>query len=268
MKAAFDLRAVDLDGHAHLISGNQNLKMQTMIAIAKDGQASAPQILGGIKEDLQYLQEPSGTSSKLMATVTFNGTGGDGKFFVDGLEVTEKAFKAERDKFANSMMSLTKEQDDEPTEQQEPSASQSQPGPSAPSPSPAPVPLPGPAPRPFPQPQPSTPAKWACMTEDYSTKNVFIGYGSVDFVAQSKAKQACQALLNAKCSSVTNCEEQEIDLQAWYCEGKNDSTNHFFSGTGASKLEAGFNARKACFSESGSAATSCRTIYDSSCTRQ
>src|SRR5688572_27353746 len=102
--------------------------------------------------------------------------------------------------------------------------------------------------------------KWVCVSEDFSTKNVFAGYGAVEFAAKSKAKQACQAKLTGTCSSSITCDELEVNSTAWFCETKNYITGGIFNGVGASKVEAAFNARKECYIGSGSSSSNCASL--------
>jgi hypothetical protein len=275
-KAAFDLKAVDLEGQPYLLSGHQDINFKMVMPAPGPGQTSVPQLFGGAKEDLKY--ETAGVSSSLLATATINGSSPDEKYYVDGALVTLKAYVLERQKFENSMMSMgPREQQENPSQTSQPAPmpvpGQATPGPVPQPPVPAPQP-PVPAPQPpAPIPQPPAPApqppagdrKWICVSEDYSNKNVFVGYGSVEFVAKSKAKQACQAASPNSCSASMTCEEQEANPNSWFCETKNYATGGVYNGSGASKTEASYAARKDCFDASGSSSGSCQTPYSSDC---
>lgn len=268
-KAVFDFKAVDLEGHAHLISGSQDMNIKMVMDPSSQGQTSAPQIYGGMKEDLQYLDEASGVKSTLSAVGTANGGKPEGKFFVDGNSVTESAYMTERNKFANSMMGATGEsqENSNQTGSSDPTAQPQQP---LPQPQPQPQPLPEPPPHPpAPVPQPPTGGgAWACVIQDYSTSDVFIGYGPQEFVASSKAKQACQASGGSNCEFSAKCEVQESNPQAWYCETKNYSNSRVFGGVGASKIEASYSAKKECLAKSNSSGSSCSNIAQATCVHQ
>jgi len=136
-------------------------------------------------------------------------------------------------------------------------------------PNPNPFPTPPTNPTPFPEQPPTAERKWVCTVKDYAKKNIYIGYGPVEFVAGSKAKQACQQAGSKECYSTSDCEEQETNPQAWFCEAKNYSNGKIFSGTGASKTEAGFFAQKSCFSSSRDSLSSCpMSISSFDCVRQ
>jgi hypothetical protein len=278
-KGGFDLKAVDLDGQPHLISGTQDINMKMIMPVPSQGQQSVPQLFGGMKEELRYLHQASGVESFLRATLTMNGNNANENYSVDGVSVTAEAYVSERDKFANSMMAFGKQESangssdtQQPTHPQPPTNPIPQPT-SQPFPQPPtqPVPQPPTQPNPPTNPQPlppSTDRKWVCVVENYSNKDVFVGYGSVEFVARSKAKQACQNTAGNSCSSLEECEQQDPNPNAWYCQTKNYATNRIFDGTGGSKTEAGYNARKACFLASGNSSSGCQTVYGSDCTRQ
>lgn len=283
---SFHLKAVDLEGAAHLISGSNFADMK----IVMDPQSYAmPQFFGAMKEELQYLQEATKISSKLWASINVKGQSADEKYFVDGVRVTAKAYQRERDKFANSIMTFEANFGSE-----EPDHGDSAP----PYPTPPPMPeYPGPnfppAPEfpqqpgyppsnPFPpgsgfpqepaQPPAPTPSpekgNWACVIEDHRTSDVFIGYGANKFIAESKAKQKCEASGSASCSIFSDCDALEANPQAWYCETSNTRTGRHFGGEGRSKIEAGYFARKECIKQSGTNANFCMKAYDSDCVRQ
>lgn len=262
-KANIFSKAVDLSGGAHLITGEQNINM-TMVISPQAG--SVPQAAGSVQEGLKYLQTASGVESNLSAELIMKGNSADEKYFVDGVRVTAQAYMSERDKFANSMMAFTTNGDQQtPDRGGRPSPDTGYPpggdlppsntghtpsNPSTPS-------------------QPSPSGEWVCVIENYDSRNVFIGYGTQEFIARSHATQACQGAGSVtSCSSVYKCEQQELSVDAWYCEAKNSDTGRVFGRSGHSKVEAGYFARRECFHFSGSSARSCGTVYDSDCVRQ
>lgn len=256
-KSSIDIKAVDLQEKVHMISGSSDANITMLMPTGPGpGPQPMPQMSGSMKEELNYLQEASGISSALSASITFSGSSPDEKYFVDGVSVTATAYANERDKFANSMMAFGTQDGD-----QNNSPGNSQPLPNPNNPNPFPNPNPGPGP--IPNPEPSD-RRWACIVDSYSPVQVFIGYGSVEFVARSKAKQACQAT-GVSCSSNIFCEEQAANPKAWYCETKSYSHNLTFGGEGASKIEASYFARRACY---GSTNATCSSISDSSCAQQ
>lgn len=268
-KATFDLKAIDLVGQVLLVTGSQDINMSMTMTTPSSGsnQMPVPQIFGSAKEDLRYLQESTNTSSSLSANVKFNGSSQpDEKYFVDGVSVTAEAYANERNKFANSMMAFdTNEQN----ENGNGNGSQPTPTPTTiivPTPLPTATPIPFPTATPMPNPQPTatpfpmpTPENqnWACLIEDYSSHDIFIGYGANEFIATSNAKQTCSQLPQHQCSSYADCEEQKTNYDSWFCEIKNNKTNRIFNGSGRSKIEATYNARKYCLSASGKNADSC-----------
>jgi hypothetical protein len=297
-KAVVDMKAVDLEGQAYLVSGAQDVNMNMTMPSQYD---QAPQIFGAMKEDLQYLHEASGTRSALSASVTMNGNSADEKYLVDGVAVTAQAYLSERDKFANSMIEFTVKNNGQEqgagSEQiphrndrsQQPGGDYPQPGGGFPQPGsgfPDPnsgFPQPGsgfpqqpgdgfPQPNPIPsQPAPSTGSgshAWVCMLDNYRTNEVFVGYGANQFVAKSMAEQACHEGENgSSCGSSISCEKQESNPNAWFCQTRNYRTGRIFNATGASKTEAGYFARSSCVSASGTDAGSCEQVSASDCSR-
>jgi hypothetical protein len=264
---AFDLKAVDIQGQAHLVSGTQdiNLKMLMPQGDPSAGPQPMPQMFGGMKEDLRYLEESSGISSALNSTLVFNGGAPEEKYLVDGNPVSAQDYQSERDKFANSMMAFgSKSESDQQTEPVNPTPG---PGPApVPNPGPGPAPMPGPAP--VPAPVPANDRQWVCVIESYSNHDVFAGYGAIEFTAKSKAEQACRNSSANACSSNATCEQQELNPQAWYCQTKNYSSGRLFGAAGASKTEAAYLANQDCFVSSGSDQTSCAGISSSTCAHQ
>ncbi|MBL7670072.1 MAG: hypothetical protein JNM39_06270 [Bdellovibrionaceae bacterium] len=110
-KADLDLKVVDPNSKAYLISGAQEFKMQ--IASQSAGPESSPdmsagvQMFGGMSEQLHYSAEATGVESDLNASIVFNGNSApEEKYFVDDVFVSSEAYASERDKFSNSMMTF------------------------------------------------------------------------------------------------------------------------------------------------------------------
>ncbi len=258
-KSNFDLKAVDLSGQAHLISGQQDADIRMMMTIPEQGQGQLelPQVFGGMKEDLQYSQESTGISSTLNGSIVMNGSSGEEKYFIDGVPVTAAVYKEVHAKFENSMIAFNNGGQSE-AQNGSPIGGGSQ------------THYPPEQPQ-YPQPpQPPSPNenKWACIVQNYSNSTYFIGYGSVEFVATSKAKQACQSNANNNCSTSADCEKQEINPKAWYCEVQNYSNRKIFTGEGASKLEASYLAAKSCADENINNPRSCSSPTNADCVRQ
>lgn len=252
-----DIRAVDLQGKVYLISGSHDENMKVVQSPSNDGPIPTQEIHGILKEEFKYVDEAAGVSSIISANVTINNNNVVGKFLVDGVSVTEEAYRSEVEKFANVMM------ESGPSQNQGNGGNQPQDGSDEDPDSPNPPAPPNP---PVPPSQPND-RKWICVIEDYSNQNVFAGYGPVEFVARSKATQACNDTQPNRCSSFENCEEQSANPNAWFCRTSNDQTGQRFDGSGASQTEASYLARKACFKGSGSATWYCNKVYDSDCVR-
>lgn len=272
-KASIDFRAVDLAGQANLLNGSLDFDLKQNIDFGKmDPNSSQPpemkfEIFGAAHENMRYVQESTGESLTLSAEFAANGGPNTAveKYFINGQAVTSDQYRQEHEKFQNSMMSAaggsapTGGSTGSSTGGSAPTQPQDSQGPQAPNTG-------GGQTQPVPpvQSQPPSESRWVCMTENYSTRQVFVGYGSIEFAAKSRAEKACNDV-QASCG-LTTCEQREGDTQAWFCEIRNYGNNRSFNGSGASKLEATYMARSQCFTESGADAASCSTY--ATCARQ
>lgn len=271
-KGNFDLKAVDLGGQVHLISGKQEFNLKMTMPVQQPNGVSMSQGMGGGKEDLQYFQQNTGVSSSFNFVATFSGSSVDERYFIDGNSVTKEAYIRERTKFANSMMEPKVGMQNEQSVSSESELNPHQPIELPPPQQGTTLPQPGTPPGPIfpPSPQPS-PAdkKWACVVKDYSTDDLFIGYGPVEFAAKSKAKQICQsAVANPNCDSSARCEQQEENSQAWFCEVRHYVHGKIYNSAGASKIEASYLARKSCVVAHPGTAYNCTTPSNGDCVHQ
>lgn len=279
--ASFEMQAVGTDGNIYALKGSQsmNVKMD-MTAPTGPGQMPRQSIVGGAKEELHYLNESTNERSDMIATMTANGANGIEKYLIDGVEVSVQTYMTERQKLESAMMlfggpsSGGSEQNGSPVPNPKPG-----PGPQ-PGPQPGPPPAPRPQPKPVPQPQPIEPSpiepspinpipapadKWICLVENYATGRTHAGYGAVELMANSRSKQTCQAGESPDtCGGSPYCEQRSA-APSWFCELKNYSTTKVFNGTGNSRLEAAYLARKACADVSGNRTSSCASIGSATC---
>lgn len=275
-KSYLELKAVDLKDQLYLISGSQKINMKMVMSEPSPNNPPSSQAFGSISEELQYLHEASGTSSSLIASLTMNGNEANERYVVDGVSVTAEAYELERNKFANSMMAFgqTEEDKEKQSDNQPPPNNNTPPRPQPPVPPHDDTTEPPPAPNPVTPPNPPSPptppspepkdSRWVCVVKDLRTDNVHIGYGAVEFIAKSKATQACQNSSDS-CSGSPTCEEQtESNPSAWYCEAKSYG-GKVYSGSGRSQTEASFAARKECINKNSKKPSECRTVYASDC---
>ncbi len=253
MKADMNLKVVDLDSQVYLISGLQDIDIKMIQSMS--GHQMNFAVTGAAKEEFRYFAQATNTESNLVATAVFNGTSATEKYLVDGVEVTAEAYMAERDKFANSMLnsndSGNQGEQNPPVETEPPTDLQPLPG----QPTPAPAPPVNPTPVPF--------AGYACMLQDNVSRNVFIAYASQERIASSKVKQACQQATGNSCNGFADCEQQELNSSAWFCEASN--AGKVFGGFGASKVEAQYFAKKDCIEQTNSGSW---YVHDSDCVHQ
>lgn len=267
--ARFEVKAVDLEGRSHLITGltDANLTMHSSMGSAQPGSPDPGlgfDIKGTARESIEYLDEASNTSLKLDGTLVFNGGSQPAAtYLLNGQPVEEGVYMAEQEKLSNSMMTATPGQQQEEVVSSDPIEN----------PNEGPITRPTPGPQPIePAPMPPGPAdfRYACVMESYDRNRapaLFIGYASTEAVAQSRVKIACQNA-GAYCTLTPKCEEQRENPRAWYCEARNYSDNRLFPGEGRSRLEARYHARQLCVHASGSEAASCSNVYDRDCHQQ
>jgi len=119
------------------------------------------------------------------------------------------------------------------------------------------------------QPPPAPSGQYACMTDNRSTNQVFIGYGASQFAASALAKQSCVGGKdNYFCNEPTLCGQLEDAQDAWFCEVDNRSTKIVYTATGRSQGEATYAARKSCVSSDSTNAYFCNKDEQVACVHQ
>ncbi len=233
ISAQFDVKTVDAEERSYTVVAKQALDFE----ITESSGSTQGQAKGSATETIDFRDESAGVSSNLKATLTASGRVANARFVVDGVEVTEGAYVNERAKIANSMMPKFGTNESFSTSESE---GTSESGESTRANEP--------------------PRDWACLIRNLDESQVYIGTGSLEFVAESKARQACQYGEGAPCSWSVRCEMQERTSNAWYCEAKDLSTGLLSGGESNSRVQAQYEALQACFG--GGNPSSCRAEDD------
>ena len=273
-----DIKAIDLAGKALLVKGTVNVdqKLQFPDMSQGSGDMSMPMLIVG-KEEILYSNEADGSNIAFLSTIKADGgSQPEEKYFINGAGVSADDYKTQRELLEVTLgedMGGSGEDGGKPTPEPMPNPNPN-PNPNPyPNPNPNPYPNPNPNPNPYPNPNPNpnpNPAptgQWFCVTKSYSPHQVFAGYGTSEFMATSKAKQACQST-NASCSGLSmSCDQLEAQQDAWFCETKNYSNGKVFNASGASKLEASYLAVQQCLISSGTNGN-CQDHLSATCQHQ